>query len=90
MYSNSSSWARGQTWGLYGFAMCYNETGNIAFLNHAKHVADYILSCLPTDYVLYWDFNDPAIPNPPHDALARQLQLPGCWSCLDWVMMLLI
>jgi len=53
--------------------MCYNETGNIDFLNQAKHVADYILSCLPADYVPYWDYNDPAIPNAPRDASAASV-----------------
>jgi len=76
-YSNSFSWARGQAWGLYGFAMCYNETGNIAFLNHAKHVADYILSCLTTDYVPYWDYNEQAIPNGPRDASTAAVTASG-------------
>lgn len=76
-YSNSSSWARGQAWGLYGYAMCYNETGNIAFLNQAKHIADYILSSLPSDYVPYWDYNDPAIPNAPRDASAAAVAASG-------------
>ena len=76
-YSNSSSWARGQAWGLYGYAMCYNETGNIAFLNQARHIADYILSSLPADYVPYWDYNDPAIPNAPRDASAAAVAASG-------------
>ena len=76
-YSNSSSWARGQAWGLYGYAMCYNETGNVAFLNQAKHIADYILSSLSADYVPYWDYNDPAIPNAPRDASAAAVAASG-------------
>ena len=76
-YSNSSSWARGQAWGLYGFTMCYNETGNVAFLNQAKHIADYILSSLPSDYVPYWDYNDPTIPNAPRDASAAAVAASG-------------
>jgi hypothetical protein len=26
-YNDESSWARGQAWGLYGYVMCYRETG---------------------------------------------------------------
>ena len=76
-YNDASSWARGQAWGLYGFTMCYNETGNVVFLDHARHVADYIISCLPTDYVPYWDYNDPAIPNAPRDASAAAIAASG-------------
>ena len=57
--------------------MCYNETGNVVFLDHARHVADYIISCLPTDYVPYWDYNDPAIPNAPRDASAAAIAASG-------------
>jgi hypothetical protein len=57
--------------------MCFNETGNVAFLNQAKHIADYILSCLPADYVPYWDYNDPTIPNAPRDASAASVAASG-------------
>jgi hypothetical protein len=67
-YSNQSSWARGQAWGLYGFTMLYNETKMDVFLVQAKRIADYILKNLPVDNVFYWDYNDPAIPNAPRDA----------------------
>ena len=26
-YSDESAWARGQAWALYGYTMCYRETG---------------------------------------------------------------
>ncbi len=72
-YSNESSWARGQAWGLYGFTMMYNETKDIRFLNHAKHIADYVIQNLPADFVFYWDYKDPAIPNAPRDASAASI-----------------
>lgn len=72
-YSNESSWARGQAWGLYGYSMMYDKTGMNVFLVQAQHIADYILSNLPTDYIPYWDYNDPSIPNAPRDASAASV-----------------
>lgn len=58
-YADNSTWARGQAWGIYGFTMCYRETGNIAYLNTAIKMADYYISHLPEDSIPYWDFNLP-------------------------------
>jgi unsaturated chondroitin disaccharide hydrolase len=71
-YSDESSWARGQAWGVYAFTMCYRETKDKAYLNHAEHIADFILHHpnMPKDMVPYWDFNAPGIPNEPRDASA--------------------
>lgn len=69
--NDSSSWARGQAWALYGYTMLYRETGNPAYLNQAKGAANYILSHpnLPADYIPYWDFSDTTA-NAPRDASA--------------------
>jgi unsaturated chondroitin disaccharide hydrolase len=74
-FSDESSWARGQSWGLYSYAMCYRETGKIEYLNHAENIAKYILNHpnLPSDLVPYWDFNAPDIPNAPRDVSAATL-----------------
>ena len=69
-YSDSSTWARGQAWAVYGYTMVYRETGEKRFLDFACKVADAYLSRLPEDGVPYWDFDDPAIPNSPRDASA--------------------
>ena len=60
-YSNTSAWARGQSWGLYGFTMCYRETGDERYLERAVRSAEYILDHpnLPSDGVPYWDFDRP-------------------------------
>ncbi|MDN5286532.1 MAG: glucuronyl hydrolase [Mucilaginibacter sp.] len=82
-YADSSMWARGQSWAIYGFTMCYRETRKAEFLNFAQKVADVYLQRLPADRIPYWDFNDPAIPNAPRDASAAAvtasalLQLSG-------------
>lgn len=58
-YSDNSTWARGQAWGIYGFTMCYRETGNDEFLNTAVKMADYFILHLPEDFIPFWDFDLP-------------------------------
>ncbi|MFB6341628.1 glycoside hydrolase family 88 protein [Saccharicrinis sp. FJH62] len=67
-YSDSSMWARGQAWGIYGFTMCYRETGKPEFLETAEKLAEVYLRRLPNDMIPYWDFEDPDIPDAPKDA----------------------
>lgn len=69
-YADSSMWARGQAWAIYGYTMVYRETGDPRFLDFACKVTDVYLDRLPDDYVPYWDFDDPAIPDTPRDASA--------------------
>jgi unsaturated chondroitin disaccharide hydrolase len=69
-YSDQSMWARGQSWAIYGFTVCYRETKNPKYLRFVQNVADVYVKNLPDDAIPYWDFNDPAIPNAPRDASA--------------------
>lgn len=68
--NDSSLWARGQAWGLYGFTMMYRETGKERYLEHAQNIADMLIKHpnLPEDKIPYWDFSAPNIPNEPRDA----------------------
>ncbi len=59
-YSDSSTWARGQAWGLYGFVQAYQTSGNPAFLQTAEDLANYFVDHLPANFVSPWDFNAPA------------------------------
>ena len=70
--NDTSAWSRGQAWGLYGYTMMYRETKDKAYLEQAKHIADYILNHprLPEDMIPYWDYDAPGIPNVPRDASA--------------------
>ena len=76
-YSDSSMWARGQGWGIYGFTMCYRETEKEEFLHTAERLADVFIKRLPKDGIPYWDFDDPAIPNAPKDASAAAVAASG-------------
>ena len=71
-FSDSSAWARGQAWGLYGYTVMYRETGEQKYLDQANKIAEFILSNpnLPADKIPYWDYNSPDIPNAKRDASA--------------------
>ena len=76
-YADNSTWARGQSWAIYGFTMCYRETHDPEFLAFAQKVADVYIRRLPADLVPFWDFDDPAIPNAPRDASAACVTASG-------------
>lgn len=54
-FSDSSCWARGQAWGIYGFALAFNETGDAMLPELSRRLAHYYLNRLPEDAVCYWD-----------------------------------
>jgi rhamnogalacturonyl hydrolase YesR len=74
-YSDSSCWARGQAWAIYGFTMAYRYTNNKEYLQYAKKAANYFIEQINKidDHVPYWDFNDPAIPNTDRDVSAAAI-----------------
>ncbi len=71
-YADSSAWARGQAWGLYGYTVCYRETKDPKYLGQADRIAAYILSRSnqTADMIPYWDYDAPNIPNEPRDVSA--------------------
>ena len=68
--SDESAWARGQSWGLYGYVLMYRETKDPKYLEQAQRIAKFILNHpnLPADKIPYWDYNAPGIPNTNRDA----------------------
>lgn len=71
-FSDSSAWARGQAWGLYGYTLMFRETGDSAYLKQAITIADFTVNHprLPEDKIPYWDYDAPDIPNAKRDASA--------------------
>lgn len=69
-YADNSMWARGQAWAIYGYTVVYRETREPKYLDFAEKVAQVYLDRLPEDYIPYWDFSAPGIPNAPRDASA--------------------
>ena len=76
-YADSSMWARGQAWSIYGFTMVYRETKDPKFLAFAQNVADVYINRLPDDLIPYWDFDAPGIPNEVKDASAAAITASG-------------
>lgn len=70
--ADSSAWARGQAWAIYGYTLMYRETKNKKYLQQAEGIAKFIINHpnLPEDKIPYWDFNAPKIPNEERDASA--------------------
>ncbi len=82
--ADSSAWARGQAWALYGYTMIYQQTGDRKYLHQAQHIGDMIEGYLPEDGIPYWDFNDPKIPDTYRDASAGAV-MASAYIALDQV-----
>ncbi|MDR3062215.1 MAG: glycoside hydrolase family 88 protein [Dysgonamonadaceae bacterium] len=67
-YADETMWARGQAWAIYGYTLVYRETKDVRFLRFTEKITDIYLQRLPEDFVPYWDFDAPNIPDEPKDA----------------------
>lgn len=54
-----SSWARGQTWALYGFGTAYRFSGDERFLDAAERCADFYIARTPAGGVPPNDWEEP-------------------------------
>lgn len=72
-YQHESAWSRGQAWGLYGYVVCYRYTKDPRYLRQAEKIATYIKNRAPEDFIPYWDYDAPNIPNEPKDASAAAI-----------------
>ena len=61
-YGVGSSWSRGQSWAIYGYALSYIHTQKKEYLETAKKVADYFIDCVKDDYLPKVDFRAPKEP----------------------------
>lgn len=70
--NDESVWSRGQSWGAYGYTMCYRFTKDEKYLRQAEKIIEYFFSLpdLPEDLIPYWDMSDTDIPNSPRDVSA--------------------
>jgi len=85
-YADHTMWARGQSWAIYGFTMCYQFTKNPQFLDFAQKVTDVYLKNLPDNTLIpYWDFNTPEIPNTTRDASAAAVTASALFDLANFV-----
>ncbi|KAJ7349077.1 glycoside hydrolase family 88 protein [Mycena albidolilacea] len=77
-FSDSSTWSRGQAWGIYGYANMYKRSKDPKYLATAQKLATYFLNNLPSDGIVPWDFNAPLVPAPrPADSSAATIAANG-------------
>ena len=55
--SDTSTWARGEGWGLYGFAQTAIDLHDRSLLAIAQRIAQYVAQHLPDGGVPRWDYN---------------------------------
>ncbi|MDR2810623.1 MAG: glycoside hydrolase family 88 protein [Tannerellaceae bacterium] len=69
-YAHESAWSRGQAWAIYGFTVCYRETGDRKYIDMALKAFDFMRfhRNMPEDLIPYWDMDAPNIPNEYRDA----------------------
>ncbi|HVY32167.1 MAG TPA: hypothetical protein VHB79_36775 [Polyangiaceae bacterium] len=79
--SDSSAWARGQSWGLYGYTESYVSSQKPEFLAQAQKIAAFLMGHknMPPDKVPYWDYDAPDTPDAPtpRDASAAAVMASG-------------
>ena len=61
-YAPGTAWSRGMAWAIYGFAISYHHTGNPAYLEAARRVADTFIHNVKVDWLPPCDFSAPAEP----------------------------
>lgn len=80
---DDSCWARGQAWGVYGFALNHRATGDPALLDASRRCAERFLSKLPSDRVPFWDmvYTDGA--DAPRDSSSAAIVVSGLFELAD-------
>lgn len=83
--ADSSAWSRGQSWGLYGYTVCYRETHDPKYLHMARRIASFMLTHanLPDDGIPLWDMNAQA--GSPRDASAAAIMASALLELEDHV-----
>lgn len=81
-FSHESTWARGQAWAIYGYVVCYRETGDPKYLEQAKKAFEVVANHvnMPNDKVPYWDYNAPDIPNALRDASSAAIMASALYE----------
>lgn len=74
---NDSTWARGQAWGVYGFALAYKQTGDAKFLNAYIKTVEYYLSNMSKDKIPFWDMSFSEKDNEEKDSSATTIFING-------------
>lgn len=83
-FGDETTWARGQAWGVYGFALAYKYTNDERLLSISQKMADYFINHLPDDLIPFWDM-DLKEDTIPRDASASAIAASGMFLLSDLV-----
>jgi unsaturated chondroitin disaccharide hydrolase len=84
-YEKGSSWSRGQSWAVYGFALSYHHTGNKEFLDTAKRCAHYCISNMAVNgWLPLVDYRAPEDPVK-YDSTAGMITACGLLEIAEYV-----
>ncbi|MDR1099313.1 MAG: glycoside hydrolase family 88 protein [Treponema sp.] len=85
-YASGSSWSRGQSWAVYGFALSFRHTRQQKYLDAAKRIAHYVTANYARNkWIPVVDFRAPPEPVK-HDSTAAMISACGLLeiaSCVD-------
>ncbi|MGM0523408.1 MAG: glycoside hydrolase family 88 protein [Bacillota bacterium] len=76
-YAHGSTWSRGQSWAIYGFALAYRYTNDPRYLTTAIRAARYFVDHLPETKIAYWDFDAPVDDTTKPDSSASAIAVCG-------------
>lgn len=81
-FAHESTWSRGQSWGIYGYTVCYRETRDPKYLEQAEKAFEFVANHpnLPEDGVPYWDYNAPNIPDEKRDASSAAIMASALYE----------
>jgi hypothetical protein len=81
-FAHESTWARGQSWAIYGYTVCYRETRDPKYLEQAEKAFEFVANHpnLPEDGVPYWDYNALNIPDEKRDASSASIMASALYE----------
>jgi rhamnogalacturonyl hydrolase YesR len=85
-FNPGSAWARGQSWGLYGFTMAYRFTRDPRYLEQAEGIAHFLINHpdLPKDRIPIWDYDAPRLRREPRDASAAAIMASALYELSEY------
>ena len=84
-WRDESTWARGQSWAIHGFAHGFEATAQEHYLAAARRAADWYLDHAPADWVPHYDFDDPERHTLPRDACAASIATANLLRLARWL-----
>jgi unsaturated chondroitin disaccharide hydrolase len=84
-YAAGSSWSRGQSWAVYGFALGFRHTGCQKYLDTAKKTAHYVIANFArNNWLPLVDFRAPPEPEK-YDSTAAMITVCGLLEIASYV-----